>query len=50
MTKAEIDEYVADLRIQMDMAVKELDFEKAIEFRDEINKITKNNSKNLKKQ
>ncbi len=48
MSREELDKYVADLRVQMDMAVKELNFEHAIELRDEINKLTKNRNRSAK--
>lgn len=41
MTKEELDEFVADLRVQLDIAVQSLDFEKAIELRDSIKELTK---------
>lgn len=45
MTDEELEEFIADLRVQMDMAVKELNFEKAIELRDNINLLTKGKKK-----
>ena len=42
MSDNELDEFIADLKIQMDMAVQNLDFEKAIELRDSIKELTKN--------
>lgn len=41
MSKQELDEFVADLQVQLDMAVQSLDFEKAIELRDSIKELTK---------
>lgn len=41
MSQQELDEFVADLRVQLDMAVQALDFEKAIELRDSIKELTK---------
>ncbi len=49
MTDAELEEFVADLRVQMDMAVKDLNFEKAIELRDSINALTKHKKPQGKK-
>ena len=42
LSDEELQEFIADLRVQMDMAVKNLDFEKAIELRDSIKELTKN--------
>lgn len=44
----ELEELISDLRIQMDMAVQNLDFERAIELRDSIKELTQN--KNYKKK
>ena len=41
LSKEELEEFVAKLRLEMDEAVKELNFEKAIELRDSINELTK---------
>ncbi len=49
LSKEELEEFIADLRVQMDMAVKDLDFEKAIELRDSINELTKNRNRSNKK-
>lgn len=48
LSAEELDEFVADLRIQLDIAVKDLNFEKAIELRDSIYELTK--SRKTKKQ
>ena len=51
LSDEELQEFIADLRVQMDMAVKNLDFEKAIELRDSIKELTKNRKvKNNKKE
>ena len=41
LTDAELEEFITDLKIQLDIAVKNLDFEKAIELRDSIKELTK---------
>ena len=41
LSKQELEEYIQDLTEQMNEAVKELNFERAIELRDEINKLTR---------
>ena len=42
MSKEELEDFIAELRLKMDEAVKELNFERAIELRDSINELTKN--------
>jgi excinuclease ABC subunit B len=41
MSSEELDEFIADLRIQMEKSASELDFEKAIELRNSIAELTK---------
>lgn len=42
LSKEELEEFIVKLRLEMDEAVKRLDFERAIELRDSINELTKN--------
>lgn len=42
ISREELEKLISDLRVQMDIAVKNLDFEKAIELRDSISELTKN--------
>ena len=48
LSAEELEEFIADLRVQMDMAVKDLNFERAIELRDSIKELTKNRKQSKK--